>query len=128
MPNPDFNAISRQMQATIRRLPKIVGNEGKNFFLDRFQQQNWIGNTTQPWPSRKVNKWGKKGRNRKGRALLVMTGRLRRSIRYTNSADTIRFYTDVPYTRANNEGFRGTVTQQVDSFKRTQTFQEAAAN
>lgn len=127
MPAPDFNAINRRMKITLKHLPKIVGNEGKNFFLQRFQQQNWLGNRTEPWPQRKAGKWGKKGRNRKGRALLVMTGRLRRSLRYTTNGDVIRYYTDVPYARAHNEGFRGTVTQNVKSFKRVQTLGGIAA-
>lgn len=125
--NPALQAKRMAIKAAFTRLPKIVGNEGKNFFLQRFQQQNWLGNRTEPWPQRKAGKWGKKGRNRKGRALLVMTGRLRRSLRYTANADVIRYYTDLPYARAHNEGFRGTVTQNVKSFKRVQTLGGIAA-
>lgn len=126
MPAPqDAHNILMQKRAAIKsaftRLPKIVGNEGKNFFLDRFKQQAWLGNRIEPWPKRKANKWGKKGRNRKDRALLIMTGRLRRSIRFSANSDVIRFYSDVPYARAHNEGFRGTVTQRVGEFKRVQT-------
>jgi phage gpG-like protein len=85
--------------------PGMLGNVAVNFFLDRFKAQNWIGNTTEPWKQRKANK----GRNQ-GRAILVQSGRLRRSIRITKISElTAVIGSDVPYAKAHNEGFRGTV-------------------
>jgi phage gpG-like protein len=85
--------------------PGMLGNTAVNFFLDRFRGQNWIGSTTEPWRKRKIN-----NKQSQGRALLIKSGRLRRSIRITRiSGLTVVIGTDVPYAKAHNEGFRGTV-------------------
>ncbi len=85
--------------------PGMLGNIAVNFFLDRFKYQNWLGSSTDPWRQRKASG----GRN-KGRAILVQSGRLRRSIRITRITGLVTYIgTDVPYARAHNQGFRGTV-------------------
>lgn len=85
--------------------PGMLGNDAVNFFLDSFKRQAWLGNNLQPWAKRRNNK----GRN-SGRAILVDTGRLRRSIRIIGvSAGAVTIGTDVPYAKAHNEGFRGVV-------------------
>lgn len=110
--------LERRFRSVIVRLPAIVGNEAVNFFLDSFRNQSFAGNSMQIWPSRKdPNKWGKV--KRPGRALLINTGRLRRSIRVVRSSfDSVTIGTDVPYAKAQNEGFKGTVVQSVKGYQR----------
>lgn len=84
--------------------PGLLGNHAVNFFLDRFKQQAWLGNTLQPWRARR------KGAKRPGRAILIDSGRLRRSIRITQITNGIvKIGTDVPYAKAHNNGFKGIV-------------------
>ena len=52
------------------------------------------------------------------RAILIKTGRLRRSLRAAPLYQTARVVTDVPYAEALNNGFRGTVTQNVKAHTR----------
>jgi len=91
--------------------PGMLGNMAVNFFLDRFRYQNWLGSTTEAWRQRRTNS----PRNR-GRSILVQSGRLRRSIRITRiSGLTVTIGSDVPYAKAHNEGFRGTVSVKAHS-------------
>ena len=90
-----------------------------NFFKDSFRRQGFLGDTLEPWKPRKTNtKWGKTPRN-KGRAILIDTGRLRRSIRLISASNlTATIGTDVPYARAHNEGSRLGLIQSVKAFTR----------
>lgn len=113
-----IHEMERRFRSLIVRLPAIAGNEALNFFLDNFRRQAFPGNTMQVWPSRKnPNKWGKV--KRPGRALLIDSGRLRRSIRVIKSSnDAVVIGTDVKYAKAQNEGFKGTVVQNVGAHQR----------
>jgi phage gpG-like protein len=107
----------------LQHAPTILGNDAVNFFLDSFKKQGWLGNSFTPWPARKiVTRWGKTKRNN-GRAILIDSGRLRRSIRVTSAtSNAIKIGTDVPYAKAHNEGtrIRG-VIQQVSAHTRKKT-------
>lgn len=118
---PNIRNLERNFKAALKRLPRIIGNEGKNFFLDSFTRQGWQGASFERWPARKASKWGKKGRGRKGRAILIQTGRLRRSIRViSQTTDLIGWGSNVPYARAHNEGLRLGLIQNVKSYTRMQ--------
>lgn len=97
--------MEKRLRAVLPSLPLLVGNEMVNFVKDRFRHGNWRGNTIEPWKARAA-----KAKRNKGRALLIDSGRLRRSIRITKrSNDAVAVGTDVPYARAHNEGFERTV-------------------
>lgn len=84
----------------------MIGAQAVVFYKQRFQEQAWADNTTQPWAKRKPG-----AKRNRGRAILIDTGRLRRSIRVISATQSsVTIGTDVPYARAHNEGFRGTVT------------------
>lgn len=105
MQNIPLKQIEKHFKSVLLYAPGLLGNDAVNFFLDRFAQSNWIGNSVQFWQKRST-----KAKRNKGRALLIDTGRLRRSIRIvriTGMAVTIG--TDVPYAKAHNEGFKGVV-------------------
>ena len=88
----------------MRGLPIVVGNEVVNWSKESFSKQGWTDNSFAPWRKRKGNL--KKG---KGRAILVQSGRLRRSIRVIRATgNSVVVGTDVPYAKIHNEGFFGT--------------------
>jgi phage gpG-like protein len=102
--NTNMEAMTRHFKQVLQYAPGLLANDAVNFFQDSFKRQGWLGNRLEPWRKRKNN------RNRPGRAILVDTARLKRSIRHTKvSAGTAVVGTDVPYAKAHNEGFRGTV-------------------
>jgi len=116
-----FARIQDRLASTLRVLPEIIGNEVVNFSLQSFEQEAWSGNSQEVWSKRKnPTKWGKPDDT--GRALLVKTGKLKRSIRITRIVNNIVYVgaggTDIPYARVHNYGFRGTVNQSVRSFQR----------
>lgn len=97
-----------QVARAVKRIPRLAGIEAVNFSKERFRAQNWADDTTQPWPRRKRSRGS---RQRDNGAILVSSGRLKRSIRIISSSATrVVIGTDVPYAEAHNEGFRGSVT------------------
>lgn len=98
-----FREFQRKVEENLKNFPIIAANEAKNFFLDSFRKQAWIGETTEAWPQRKPNK------KRAGAAILVKTGNLKRSIRIKQANwQNIVISTNVPYAAVHNDGFRGT--------------------
>ncbi|MRM86670.1 phage virion morphogenesis protein, partial [Riemerella anatipestifer] len=72
-----FEQLQRRVAQTLRELPPIIGEEVVHFAQDNFDRQSYNG---EAWQKRKnPTKWGK--RDEEGRALLVKTAKLRRSIR-----------------------------------------------
>ena len=119
MPNKfPLKQVEQHFKDVLQYAPGMLGNDAVNFFLDNFKRQGWQGSTIEPWRKRRNNK----GRN-SGRAILIDSGRLRRSIRITGiSAGTVTIGTDVPYAKAHNEGFRGVVN--VSAFSRNRYTKE----
>lgn len=115
----EFMKLVNRVTDAVRRLPEQAAALAVNFSKERFRAGNWLDNGTEPWKKRGKS-WKKD--NRKGRAILVDTGRLRRSIRKVSvTSDRAVIGTDVPYARAHNDGFRGAVQQQVRSHNRSLT-------
>lgn len=96
-----FNNIKNKLQRAVRSLPAIMGAEAVNFSLDRFKQQNWIGNSTEPWKPR-----ARETKKSAGKLILSGIGRLRNSIRVISKTETgvVVGTTDVPYARIHNYG------------------------
>lgn len=121
-PNFPIKQVEQHFKRVMQYAPVMLGNDAVNFFLDSFKYQAWRGaNGWESWKPRKVNsKWGKTKRN-KGRALLVDTGKLRRSIRIVEAHFMqVTIGTDVPYARAHNEGVRLGEIQNVKGYWRKQ--------
>ncbi len=107
-----------RVSKAVNKLPARAATEAVNFSKERFRAQNWIDNSTQPWEKRKVVK--NESNRKSGRATLVDTGRLRRSIRKVRVSKTSAIIgTDVPYAEAHNDGYRGRVKQRVRAHTRT---------
>ena len=115
MPNIfPLNKVEAHFKQALQYLPGMLGNDAVNFFLDNFKRQGWIGTSIEPWRQR-----SSKAKRNKGRAILIQSGRLRRSIRITGiTGGTVAIGTDVPYARAHNEGFTGIVNVKAHSRNR----------
>lgn len=120
MENNPLNQVERHIQSVMLYAPGMLANDAVNFFLDRFREQGWLGTGFQPWRQRKaVTKWGGTTKRNSGRAILIDSGRLRRSIRATSIMNgEIKIGSDVPYAKAHNEGMRLGLIQQVGQFER----------
>ena len=104
----EVKQVNDRLVAMYKTLHQGVATVAVNFSKERFRAGNWVDKTTTPWKKRTDPKGTSK--RRKGRATLVDTGRLRRSIRKEYSdAEVVVIATDVEYAQAHNDGFRGTV-------------------
>jgi phage gpG-like protein len=77
-------------------LPQKLGNEAVNHFKDSWRIQGWNDNVTSPWKSRK--------KTDAGRAILVKSGRLRRSFNMSPTLNRIVVINDTPYSVYHNYG------------------------
>src|SRR3990172_343109 len=102
-PHP-FSALSRNYRRFRRELPAIVSNMAVNEFKTAFTTGGLRGE-----PKWKPRRKARNGRDA-SRAILVKSGRLKRSLRPMPTYDYARVVTNVPYAEAHNEGFKGTVT------------------
>ena len=108
--------ITRKAKAMARArqviLPKLIGNEVVNFALDNFKRQGYLGDVFTPWRKRRPTK------KANSRALLIKSGRGRRSIRVTQANENIvAVGSDVPYMKAHNEGSTAIATVKAHSRK-----------
>lgn len=95
MPNQQITLFFSKLEMTLNQLPLIIGNEVVNYSLEAFEKQRWDGT---PWKQRQSKK-------DTGRAILVKSTRLKRSIRivsYTPSSVIVG--SDVPYAAIHNNG------------------------
>lgn len=115
--NLPIKELEKRFKKILPTLAPMAGNEVVNFALDNFKKQGFLNHGFEAWRQRKKSKWGFK--DREGRALLVKSGRLRRSIRITNiSFLSVTVGSDVPYAKAHNDGLRLGLIQSVKSFTR----------
>jgi phage gpG-like protein len=93
-----MKTLSQELKQLYREAPRYVGNLALQHFNDNFQQQGFVDDTLQPWPPRHDD-------GGQDRAILVKTGRLRRSLRISRlSTEEVVIGTDVPYAKVHNEG------------------------
>lgn len=111
----DFEKLREEFRKFYRQLPDIAGGQAVSFFKESFRRQGWVYNgSLQKWEQRKPG-----SKRNKGRALLVDTGRLRRSIRIVQKGEGyVKIGTDVPYAQAHNEGATITGTASIPGFRR----------
>ena len=110
-----FAAILDDLTRAINALPARVATLAVNFSKERFIKQNWHDASQEPWEKRRGRRRG--GDRRQGGAVLVDSGRLKRSIRVISAnKEQIIIGTDVPYAEIHNEGFEG--QQNVRSHQR----------
>lgn len=81
--------------------PKRGGEISIRFINGNFRAQGWQGQNFQPWQPLK--------KPRQGGSILRKTGHLAGSFFFTISPGQAHVKTLVPYAKAHNEGFKGTV-------------------
>lgn len=105
----DFLKKLNNVSKVVKRMPDSVAKEAVRFSKERFQQTNWIGDTTENWKKRKFD--------RKGNNVLTDSSRLRTSIKAVKKTlDVVVIGTDVPYARIHNTGGRIKVTPKMIKF------------
>ncbi|WP_291122758.1 hypothetical protein [Flavobacterium sp. UBA6046] len=82
------------------RYPSVAGNIALRFINGNFRAGGFQGQSFERW---------KKGTKKSG-TTLVITGALRAANYYTTQPGQTTLKNDMPYARAHNEGFEGTVT------------------
>ena len=100
--NISLNAYKRERI----NLPKKLGNEAVNHFKDSWKLQGWNDNITTPWKRRKgmIRGFSVSTKSDAGRAILVKTGRLKRSFDYYPTHKRIMVINDTPYSVYHNYG------------------------
>jgi phage gpG-like protein len=98
-------------------LPKKLANEAINHFKDNWRKQGFDDNTVKPWKPRKgqirtgISRVAKE--TGYGRAILVKTGRLRRSFyQVQESINKVYVINDTPYSIYHNYGTRKMVQRK----------------
>ena len=96
---PNFNQIEQNLRKLIQTLPTNVGHIAVTFFTLNFNLQGFQADTLRMWQARQSE-----SRKSIGRALLVNTGKLKRSIQFSAGASSVLIYSDVQYASYHNEG------------------------
>jgi phage gpG-like protein len=121
-----FVRLCDNISKSVDRFPNLVAAEAVRFSKQRFREQAWLDTNTENWKKRKDNTWNKK-KQRKGRGILIDSGRLFRSIRkIIAQPNLVVIGTDVPYARMHNDGGRFTFNQHVKPFTRSRPGARAA--
>jgi len=111
----DLLRAEQDMQDLMQReLPMFAATELQNIIADSFRAERWMGDpSSTPWPKRK------KADKRLSRALLVLSGNMKRSATDVQVVNN-RVVTDVPepYAQIHNEGGTITLPARSETFRR----------
>lgn len=92
-----------KVQANIKAAVTIMGNDALNHFKGSFENQGFTDQYLSKWQPRKRVRY--KGRNETTRAILVKTGKLKRSLSRTSYGKYgVKIKTNMPYAIVHNEG------------------------
>jgi len=101
-----------QLPRELRAIQGQMAVLGVKFFKESFRRQGFVDKIYIPWRRRKGEGAEFKRRlgdsKTRGRAVLIQTGDLRRSIKGQSTGGQIRFSSDLPYSKIHNDG--GTVS------------------
>lgn len=103
----DFKAFQRQARQLLKGLPKMMGKMALIETSDNWRRQGYENEAgaVVPWAPRKARPGRTAGRAIRRRAILVQSGRLRRSPRIVSStASSVTIGTDVPYGKPLQQG------------------------
>lgn len=94
----DIHKTLEAFKRTQRTLPIKIARKAENAFKQSFVKQRFYDDNSDPWKARKNKKDN-------GRAILVKSGRLKRSIQASKiTLDQITISTDVAYAGVHNFG------------------------
>jgi phage gpG-like protein len=96
----NFGGIDGKANRAMKETIVIIANEAKNHYIRSFRRGGFTDETLVKWQARKSKK------DNNGRAILVKTGDLKRSIidRVNLSALKVVFSSDLPYAAIHNYG------------------------
>lgn len=100
----NLDALKRQAQAAVRRLPPLMGAEAVRHTKENFRQGGFVDETLQPWKPRKNDP-------DPGRGILIGkgTGHLFKDVRVLQKLPNgVKVGTTLPYARIHNDG--GTIS------------------
>jgi hypothetical protein len=97
----DFESFFGKAQVVLKKMPVLLANEMEHIVSDNFRYQRQLGSLDGPWAP-------PEDPNRKGSAVLVVTGKLKRKTR-TLKADWsgVAIINDAKYAAFHNDGFDG---------------------
>jgi phage gpG-like protein len=113
-----------QTKDLLKGLTQLAGGLAVTHFKQSWDIQRFNDQDSEPWPKRKqYQQYRRRGvtrngrtklietkaykKNNTGRALLIKSGRLRRSIRITEAGiDYVKVGSDVPYAQVHNDGLK----------------------
>ena len=105
----NLKGIEKKARTTLENAMVEIGNSAKSFFVENFRKQGFDDKNVEKWQPRK------KADKRAGRAILVKTGDLRRSIirnPANRAALSIKISTDLVYAARHNNGLKGMPKRQ----------------
>jgi phage gpG-like protein len=105
----NIKGIEKKARTTLENAMVEIGNSAKSFFVENFRKQGFDDKNVEKWQPRK------KADKRAGRAILVKTGDLRRSIirnPANRAALSIKISTDLVYAARHNDGLKGMPKRQ----------------
>lgn len=103
---------ANQVKAEIEKMTAAAGVIAKNHFVMSFRNQGFTDESIEKWIARK--------KADTGRAILVKSGALRRSIRVMNRGMfKVVIFSNLPYAQIHNEGMSATIK----SHSRNKTFE-----
>jgi phage gpG-like protein len=105
----NFKGIEKKARTTLENAMVDIGNAAKSFFVENFRKQGFDDKNVEKWKPRK------KADKRAGRAILVKTGDLRRSIirnPANRAALSVKISTDLVYAARHNNGLKGMPKRQ----------------
>jgi phage gpG-like protein len=106
-----MSAQIADLRATFKALPRHVGTEAVVFAKRSFDRQGFQNESFTKWKPLDAKSLSKR-HAKKGRKALLLTSKLKRSIRITSIGDTfVQVGTDVPSAQLHNEG--GTIRKNV---------------
>ena len=112
-PNP-FEQWTQRYRVWRGKAPDAISQIALVEFKENFRRGGWRdGEGVTAWKPR-----SKKDKNPKKRALLVASGRLKRSLRKSPDFNTARVVTDVPYAAIHNDGGLVNTTASIKSHRR----------
>lgn len=115
----DPHAINRALKKVVEDVPRIAGIEGERFFKLSFTKQGWEDKVFLPWQARKGSNTRKLGEKKQGRAILIQSGALRRSVRVVKRGrNFVVIGSSLPYAKIHNEGGTIAGTYSIRTHKR----------
>lgn len=115
----DPKVITQNLIKVVKDIPRIAGVEAERFFKDSFRRQGWHDKVFTPWKARGGARTRALGEKRQGRAVLIKSGALRRSVRVIRiGANFVIVGSSLPYAQIHNEGGTITGTHSVRAHKR----------